>query len=144
MAATLFLRIQEVKPVLYGAHPSWFLFDSWLSTTSLFQTSPSVSCGSSWIPRTTPQPVPASWWTIFSGWKLIGDPCTGEHARQTYFDQSTWSLRKTAPITWCRTTGNLLTCRIPGTASCPLRLERDRSRSLFRSIQSFKSCRSWG
>ena len=27
---------------------------------------------------------------IFSGWKLIGDPCTGENARQTYFGQSTY------------------------------------------------------
>lgn len=31
---------------------------------------------------------------IFSGWKLIGDPCTGENARQTYFGQSTYVFEK--------------------------------------------------
>ena len=31
---------------------------------------------------------------IFSGWKLIGDPCTGENARQTYFGQSTYIFEK--------------------------------------------------
>lgn len=31
---------------------------------------------------------------IFSGWKLIGDPCTGENARQTYFGQSTYVFKK--------------------------------------------------
>lgn len=31
---------------------------------------------------------------IFSGWKLTGDPCTGENARQTYFGQSTYVFEK--------------------------------------------------
>lgn len=31
---------------------------------------------------------------IFSGWKLIGDPCTGENALQTYFGQSTYVFEK--------------------------------------------------
>lgn len=31
---------------------------------------------------------------IISGWKLIGDPCTGENARQTYFGQSTYVFEK--------------------------------------------------
>ena len=31
---------------------------------------------------------------ISSGWKLIGDPCTGENARQTYFGQSTYVFEK--------------------------------------------------
>lgn len=31
---------------------------------------------------------------IFSGWKLIGDPCTGENARQTYFGQSAYVFEK--------------------------------------------------
>lgn len=31
---------------------------------------------------------------IFSGWKMIGDPCTGENARQTYFGQSTYVFEK--------------------------------------------------
>ena len=31
---------------------------------------------------------------IFSGRKLIGDPCTGENARQTYFGQSTYVFEK--------------------------------------------------
>ncbi len=31
---------------------------------------------------------------IFSGWKLIGDPCTGKNARQTYFGQSTYIFEK--------------------------------------------------
>ena len=32
--------------------------------------------------------------TVLSGWKLIDNPCVGEHARQTFFGQSTYIFEK--------------------------------------------------
>ena len=71
-----FVEQEREAPALFEKDGVYYMITSgctgWDPNNALFATSP----------------------TVLSGWKLIDNPCVGEHARQTFFGQSTYIFEK--------------------------------------------------
>ena len=76
MCGKAFIEQEREAPAIFFHEGCYYMITSgctyWDPNSALFGTSPAV----------------------LSGWKLIDNPCVGEHARQTFFGQSTYVFEK--------------------------------------------------